>query len=91
MPGRYFSTIDRNGTENEIAIHAPDGRAMMFIQFWGEEGEAADQVKADAKLIVDALNLIRSPRKKLFAKCQILWHCRVMGTNEAARRGKGSL
>jgi hypothetical protein len=56
----YYATRDRNGTEDEITIHAPDGRAMAFIWFWDEPDELAradaDAKKADARLIVDALN-----------------------------------
>ena len=52
----YHATIDRNGTEDEITIHAPDGRAMAAIQFWDKGEEGATEAKADAELIVDALN-----------------------------------
>ena len=57
---RYYATLDRNGTEDEITIRTPDGREMAFMQFWeyfnGERTEGAKQAEADAELIVKALN-----------------------------------
>ena len=32
----YHATIDRNGTEDEIAIRNPDGRCIAFIWLWEE-------------------------------------------------------
>ena len=32
----YYATQDRNGTEDEITIHAPDGRPLAVIQYWEE-------------------------------------------------------
>jgi hypothetical protein len=60
----YYATLDRNGTEDEITIYTPDGRAMLCVGFWDENAwddgqENADQLKADAVLIVDALNAYR--------------------------------
>lgn len=79
MPTRepYYATLDRNGTEDEITIYTPDGRAMLCVGFWdaewgNEEGMAivehdAAQIKADAELIVKALNAYRprKPKKQL--------------------------
>ena len=64
---RYYATLDRNGTEDEIVIHTPEGRPMLSVAFWDDEGPdedgnpdplkaSADQIKADAALIVQALN-----------------------------------
>lgn len=57
---RYYTTQDRNGTEDEITIRTPDGKSMAFLWFWDEQDEAAkpqaDRAKADAWLIVEALN-----------------------------------
>lgn len=48
----YHLSRDKNGTEDEIRIHAPDGRIMASIFFWDE----SEQAEADARLIVEALN-----------------------------------
>jgi hypothetical protein len=57
MTNAYYATLDRNGTEDEITIHAPDGRRMLCVAFWDEDDiPDADQLKADAMLIVKALN-----------------------------------
>jgi hypothetical protein len=57
---RYYASLDRNGTEDEILIHAPDGRAMSFIWFWDDpDCPYAKRHKADGKLIVRALNAYR--------------------------------
>jgi hypothetical protein len=56
----YHLTTCRNGTEDEFAIHAPDGRQMAFIWFWDEpDSDHAARALADAQLIVDALNAFR--------------------------------
>jgi hypothetical protein len=60
---QYFATLDRNGTEDEITVCAPDGRPMLCVAFWDAEydddpaKDNADRLKADAVLIVRALNL----------------------------------
>jgi hypothetical protein len=62
MTKKYYATTCRNGTEDEIIIHAPDGREMLCVGFWDAEWDDdpmkhnADQLKADALLIVNALN-----------------------------------
>jgi hypothetical protein len=70
---KYYATFDRNGTEDEIIIHTPQGRPMLSVAFWDEqflepddpEWVAIDQKKADAMLIVNALNAYpRSSPKK---------------------------
>jgi hypothetical protein len=59
----YYTSQDRNGTEDEITIHAPDGRELAYIWFWEAEADqpgAGDQeAKADAQHIVAALNAYR--------------------------------
>lgn len=58
---KYYLSLDRNGTEDEITIHAPNGRGIAFIWFWDDaECVEAAQKHRDAKLIVDALNAFRS-------------------------------
>lgn len=60
---RYYATVDRNGTEDEITIHAPDGNCMAFIWLWDEpDCPEAKRKKADATLIVNALNAYRRKR-----------------------------
>jgi hypothetical protein len=65
---KYYATLDRNGTEDEITIITPEGRAMLCVGFWDAEWDDdplkhnADQLKADALLIVDALNSYRKRR-----------------------------
>jgi hypothetical protein len=59
---QYFATLDTNGTEDEITVFAPDGRPMLCVAFWDRNSwddgqENAPQLKADAVLIVKALNL----------------------------------
>jgi hypothetical protein len=57
---KYYATLDRNGTEDEITIFTPDGRRMLCVAFWDEPDIAsAGQLKADAVLIVNALNAYR--------------------------------
>jgi hypothetical protein len=60
---RSYATLDRNGTEDEIAFHAPDGRKLAFIWFWDEEydqpGVGDKEAKMDAQLILNALNVYR--------------------------------
>lgn len=68
MKNRYYYRIDRNGTEDEITIHNPEGRLMLSVAFWDQPDIAdAQQRKADAELIVAALNAYRprKPKKKL--------------------------
>jgi hypothetical protein len=56
----YYATMDRNGTEDEIAIRTPDGRVMAYMQFWDEPDiPEAKTHKDDATLIVKALNAYR--------------------------------
>src|SRR4051812_30580082 len=68
-PREYYSTQDRNGTEDEITIYTPDGRPMLCVGFWDVEhvedpaNDNPDQVKADALLIVDALNIYKSAKR----------------------------
>lgn len=52
---KYYVTIDRNGTEDELCVHAPDGRIMASTQTW-HDVDTDGQAQADIKLIVDALN-----------------------------------
>lgn len=66
----YSATLSRNGTEDEITIYTPRGRPMLCVAFWDREDdddplrEHADQLKADALLIVKALNAYRCRRKR---------------------------
>lgn len=61
----YYSTHCRNGTEDEITLHTPKGRPMLCVGCWDAEWDDdpikhdADQLKADAALIVDAVNAYR--------------------------------
>lgn len=57
---QYHATLDRNGTEDEVTIHAPDGRPMAIIQFWASEMEGAARTGENARLIVDALNAYKT-------------------------------
>jgi hypothetical protein len=63
-PEGYHSSLGRNGTEDEITIHAPGGRALAQIWFWEKEldqpGVGDQQAKADAQLLVEALNAYRA-------------------------------
>jgi hypothetical protein len=63
VPDGYHTSLGRNGTEDEITIHAPDGRGLAHIWFWDEEpdqpGVGDKRAKADAQLIVEALNAYR--------------------------------
>jgi hypothetical protein len=53
----YYTERTRNGTEDQIDIMSPEGKAIASIQFWDEpDTDAAAHAEADAKLIVDALN-----------------------------------
>ncbi len=62
----YHTSQRRNGTEDEIVIHAPDGREMAYIWFWDQEGDQPGvgdkEARADARRIVDALNAHRQAR-----------------------------
>ena len=62
----YHTSQRRNGTEDEIVIHAPDGREMAYIWFWekGWDGPGAGDrtAKADARRIVNALNAYQPDR-----------------------------
>jgi hypothetical protein len=61
---QYYAEFDRNGTEDEIIIYTPQGRPMLSVAFWDEPYRdaddpvrlEADQKKADAMLIINALN-----------------------------------
>lgn len=61
----YYATQRRNGTEDEITIYTPGGRQMLCVGFWDAEWDDdpvkhdAEQLKADAMLIVNALNAYR--------------------------------
>ncbi|MFO0958264.1 MAG: hypothetical protein U0800_12695 [Isosphaeraceae bacterium] len=61
-PKKHYATLNRSGTEAEITIYTPDGRAMFYVGIWDTRqvedpaNDNPDQVKADAELIVDALN-----------------------------------
>lgn len=64
-PEGYHASQDRNGTEDEITIHAPDGREMAHIWFWDEEHDLGDAIagpeaKVDGQHIVAALNAYAS-------------------------------
>ena len=56
----YHTSQRRNGTEDEIIIHGPDGRHMAYIWFWekGWDGPGVGDktAKADARRIINALN-----------------------------------
>jgi len=60
VPDGYHTGLGRNGTEDEITIHAPDGRGLAHIWFWDatpdQPGAGDRQAKADAQLLVEALN-----------------------------------
>lgn len=61
MTKNYYWTQGRNGTEDEITIYTPDDRPMLCVAFWDKRDcddgqENAPELKADAQLIVDALN-----------------------------------
>lgn len=59
---RYYATLDRNGIEDELTIHGPDGRPMLSVGFWDDEDSpTASRLKADAELIVNALNAYQPP------------------------------
>ena len=62
----YHASQRRNGTEDEIIICAPGGRHMAYIQFWDEgwdgPGVGHKEAKADAKLILAALNAYEPAR-----------------------------
>ena len=69
MSKAYYWTLDRNGTEDEITIYTPEDRPMLCVAFWDKNAwddgqENAPQLKADAQLIVDALNAYRKGRRK---------------------------
>jgi hypothetical protein len=58
----YYATLDRNGTEDEITLYTPEGRRMLCVSFWDEADiPEAGQFKADAGLIVEALNAYHRP------------------------------
>jgi hypothetical protein len=73
---KYYATFDRNGTEDEIIIYTPEGRAMLSVAFWDEPYRDADdpvrleseQKKADAMLIINALNEFRRSSSKKMTK-----------------------
>lgn len=54
-----------NDTDGEITLYTPDGRAMLSVEFWDPDydhkpaRDYADQLRADALLIVEALNAHR--------------------------------
>jgi hypothetical protein len=56
----YHARYGRDGTEDEIRIHAPDGRPLAYIWYWEAEydqpGAGDKEAHADAQLILDALN-----------------------------------
>lgn len=68
MKKQYYAEQLRDGTEDVITIYTPEGRPMLAVAFWDRDAwddgeERAPQLKADAALIVDALNAYR-PRKR---------------------------
>jgi hypothetical protein len=70
----YYATLDRNGTEDEITLYNPDGRRMLCVAFWDEPDIVSSAVlKADALLIVDALNTYkeRYPRQERRARKEV--------------------
>ncbi len=98
----YYATQHLDGTEDIITIYTPEGRPMFQVDFWDESywepddpsKPLADQIKADAALIVDALNAYRGkPAKrlmnaapKLLAACRMVVDCWERGDlAEAAR------
>lgn len=57
----YYATLDQDGTEDEITIRTPEGRAMATILFWDEmETANASTARANAQIILDALNASKS-------------------------------
>lgn len=52
----YTATLDVNGTEDELTVRDPEGRAMASVVFWATDEESRGRAEADARLIVDALN-----------------------------------
>jgi hypothetical protein len=60
---KYYAALGRNGTEDEITIVSPSGESLAYIWFWDEpDTRDARRAKADARLILDALNAYR-PRR----------------------------
>jgi hypothetical protein len=54
---KYYATLDRNGTEDEITITSPAGEELAYIWFWDDpESTYVPQAMVDAMLMVNALN-----------------------------------
>jgi hypothetical protein len=54
---KYYATLGRNGTEDEITIVSPSGESLAYIWFWDEpDTRDADKARLDAMLILNALN-----------------------------------
>jgi hypothetical protein len=63
--GRYYATLGRNGTEDEITIVSPSGESLAYIWFWDEpDTRDASQAKRDARLILNALDAYRPRRAR---------------------------
>jgi hypothetical protein len=61
---KYYATLDRNGTEDEISIRTPEGRELAFIWFWDDaDCPHAAAKKVDAEFIVAALNAYRGRKR----------------------------
>ena len=61
--GKYYATLDRNGTEDEITIVSPSGESLAYIWFWDEpDTRDARNAKATARRILNALNAYRPKR-----------------------------
>jgi hypothetical protein len=62
---KYYATLDRNGTEDEITIVSPSGESLAYIWFWDEpDTRDANKAKADGMLILNALNAYRLKRAR---------------------------
>ena len=69
---RYYAAQHLDGTEDIITIYTPEGRPMFQVDFWDESywepddpmKPIADQIKADAALIVAALNAYKPRRSR---------------------------
>ncbi len=56
-PKNYHAERHHNGTEDQIDIMSPQGKAIAFIQYWDErDTDHAAQAETNATLIIAALN-----------------------------------